>query len=187
MDYSRLTSFTIGFTQANDFLSRGIRFFEEMNEPFGNFFKKIGRGWKAMWDKNIPSHVFLVNEVVPGRFFAAEMVGRGIDTDNSIKANYLEKKGQRIIGFKRFKEFDDPSVQRMARARLYDLKEKEMKYGFDQLLLQMGLPVKPKANREICSGLVNDIYKTAAGIDFGTNPDPYDIMQDQRGTFFTAD
>lgn len=178
--YNHCHEFDLAFTNAKDFPSRAIRFFEELGglkNIFKNF-KQAARAWK---DPYIPSHVFGINLPVPDRCFAAEMNERGIDTDVSIKRKYLESKTDRIIGMIHYKEMESPRAIRIARERLYELKDYELRYGWEKLLGQLGLPYKEKADSMICSGLWNDIYSKACNMSWGNAPSPLTIWNDPRG------
>jgi len=179
-DFSKIKEFDIAFTNKNDFISRGIRFFEAIG-GIKNFFGNFGKALKAATDDTIPSHVFLFNCPVPGRFFAAEMVDRGIETDNSIKKNYLENSKMKIVAVKHVVEMDTDESRRVASNLLYEYKDFELKYGWEKLLGQMGLPYKETTNTEICSGLVARIY-AAIGVDFGRQPSSLEIMRSPIGT-----
>lgn len=184
-DFTKIQELDIAFTNKRDPLSRTIRFFEVLDLTHGFSFDKLGKAWKAGSDDEIPSHVFLFVKPVPSRFFAAEMVDRGLETDNSITKNYLADPSQKIICIKRVSQMNAAAIAR-GKAELYRLKDYELQYGWGQLLSHLGLPYKPSATSAICSGLAAHIYRVACGVDYGPNPSPLDILNSPFGTTFKA-
>jgi hypothetical protein len=147
-----------------------------------------GWNWKNWGNKKIPAHVLFAYPIA-NLFFAAEAVAPEMQLDTSIEEEYLNKKGQTFLGFKRFPIFDDPAIQQKALNELARLKDVGLHYGWDEIIKQIGIHEKfslwfihIKADpKRICSGLVNYIVKFVGGKGWGTDPDPADIWADPTG------
>ena len=178
IDYSKVKEFDIYGTTSTGLFSGVIRFFETLKATkWYNF----GGAWKAATKPDMTSHVGFFIMPVEGKFFGCEMIDRGITTDTSIKAEYLEKKGEKITGVRRLPEMDNPGMREMAKKLVYDLKEREMRYGWEEILRQAGMTwVKDKPNTMICSALVEYICSHTTGVSFGKEPDPLQVVTNSK-------
>ena len=171
----------IGFVTGDDFL--------------GNCIRVVSSGWNwDMWHNlTKPSHVLFAFPLASD-YFAAEMVGQGLELDDSFDTEYFNDKSQRFLGFKRHPVFADLAVQQKCIIELGRLKQVGVSYGYDAILKEIGMherfslwfaKIQLQPHELICSGLIDYIVRFAGakGWSTGANPTqkpptPLDIWND---------
>jgi len=171
----------VGFTTSNEFVSRCIRVVSSNWD------------WKQWGNEADPSHALFANPIATS-YFAAEMVGSGLELDDSIEKEYLTQKNQKFFGFKRYPIFDNTDARIKGVNELGRLKTIGVDYGYDQILKEIGLHerfslwfvhIQTNPHDMICSGLVNYLAKFLGGKGWGDNPTPLDIWNDPAGVLIS--
>jgi hypothetical protein len=174
VDSIQLVPLLVGFTTSNNLFSRLIRIFETRWAPGSFMFRKV------------PSHVFLINKIGDS-FFAAEMIDSGLQLDEPLSK--YEKRGELIMGYKSLPFFhnEDGSLNQVnidkAVSFLADLKANKIKgYGWEDILRQIGLPLRDSDQTLICSELAEVVVRLFGfTFGFGLEPNPLQVYKSSLG------
>lgn len=129
--------------------------------PLATVIKLRTWGWKHAFDQTKASHIAVVVDRGQGLLYLAEMLSNGLDLNEIHEYDHTPPRSH-ICFVGRLPALDNLELRSKFNAFILEAHARKVKYGFEDLLKFLNIPLKDNQNTWICSELPREDCKKQA-------------------------